>query len=467
MDEVKTPINSKLILRVAPDKRTASASVTAPQNEGIALTVEDIMAGLNEGGVVFGIQEHNVHILAKSDDYGKQEVVAMAQLPVKGEDASLKLHFEAERELRPRELADGSVDFKDLGIVCNTKAGDLLVTKTPAGEGTPGVNVLGEPMPASSGKDVKLPVGPGTVISEDELHLLAEIDGQANIVRKRVTVSNLLNIEKDVGVGTGNIDFVGNVKVKGNVSIGFKVKATGSVTINGILDGGTVEAGGNVSIDNGFNGMEKGEIISGGDVRCKYFQNGKVTAKGSIYTGAVIGSTVSSGDKLHVSGNKSKVYNSFLSARNTIACVNVGTEGTSRAVTLEVGSDPGLMARKAANPKETQEAQKSLHKIEQLYAVLSEREKRGSLPADKVKDYEKVKAAREQVKASLEALAAEKEEIEESIESLGFGSVVISGSIKEGTIIVIGTERYVLPSNDKFVRFRRDKEQGIVSGPAK
>jgi hypothetical protein len=257
------------------------------------------------------------------------------------------------------------------------------------------------------------------------------------------------------------------VKVKGNVSIGFKVKATGSVTINGMLDGGSVEADGNVSIDSGFNGMGHSEIVSGGDVRCKYFQNGKVSAKGSIYTGAVIGCTISCGDKLQVSGAKSQIYNSALSARNSVICVNVGTEGSSRPVVLEVGSDPGLIARKSANPKETAEAEKKLHSVDMLYAVFAEREKRGILAADKVKDYENIKLSREELQAELASLAMEREEIEESMASLGFGTIIITGNIKEGTNIVIGPERYMLPANSKFVRFRRDKEQGIVSGPAK
>jgi hypothetical protein len=466
MDE-KIPINSKLIMKVSPDKRTVVCAVTEPQDGGTSLTAEDIKAELTAAGIVFGINDEAIHTLAQSNDYGRQELLAQAQLPVKGRDAELEFHFSAERDMRPRELEDGTVDFKDLGLVCNTAAGTLLVTKKPSEEGIPGVNVLGVTIPAAAGKDVHLPVGAGTAVSEDGLQLLAAIDGQANIINKRVTVSNSLYLDNGVGVATGNIDFTGNVRIKGNVSDGYTVKAVGNVVIAGILDGGTVDAGGSVAIDNGFNGMGHGEIIAGGDVRCKYFQNGKVTAKGSVYAGMVIGSTVSSGDKLQVSGSKSKIYNSTLSARNSITCVNVGTEGSSKPVRLEVGSDPGLIARKAANPKETAEAKKKLQSLEVLYSTFAEREKRGILPADKIKDYENVKNTRTQLIADLETLEAERAEIEENIESLGFGTITITGSVKEGTQIVVGTENYILPANDKFVRFRRDKEQGIVSGPAK
>ncbi|MCL1807285.1 MAG: FapA family protein [Oscillospiraceae bacterium] len=463
MDE-KTPINAKITVRIAPDKRTAHAIVSAPQNGGRNPLPDEVSAALTEAGVVFGIRPEAVHLLTGSHDYGKQELVAVGVLPVKGTDASLAFHFTAEKELKPREMEDGSVDYKDLGIVTNSKAGDILATKTPATEGTPGTNVLGEPIPAPSGKDIALPAGSGTKISEDGLHLEAVINGQAGMVSKRVTVSDVFNVEQDVGVATGNIEFLGNVRVKGNVLAGFMIKATGSVTVNGMLDGGKVDAGGNVSIDNGLNG---GEVISGGDVRCKFFQNGKISAKGSVYVGVIIGSTVRSGEKIAVQGAKSKIYNSTLSARDSINVINVGTEGHSKPVILEAGSDPELTLRKANNPKEIAEAEKKLISIEMLYNAFAEREKRGSLPADKIKDYENIKLTREQLQNTLAQLQIEREEIEENMASMGYGTVIITGNIAEGTRIIIGAEQYVVPGNDRFVRFRRDQQLGIISGPAK
>ena len=469
MDEIKTPapLNGRINLKVKGDKRTVAATVLAPQHGGRNPTVPEIMDALREAGVVFGIKESNVSALARSNDYGRAELLAEAELPVKGKDASLKYHFTVERELRPRELPDGSVDFKDLGLVTNIAEGTVLVTKTPAEDGVPGTNVMGEPIPAAAGRDVPLPAGSGTKISEDGLQLLAAMQGQANIVHRRVTISDILTISQDVGVATGNIDFIGNVRIIGNISAGFKVKATGTVTVNGILDGGSVEAGGHVSIDNGFNGMEKGEIISGGDVRCKFFQNGKVSAKGSVHTGVIIGCTVRSGEKLSVTGSKSRIYSSALSARDTISCVNVGTDGHSKPVILEVGSDPDVIARKNANPKERAEAEKKLQGIEQLYAILTEREKRGVLPADKLKDYENIKSTREHLQGTIAALEFERVELEEKMATMGFGNIIIAGNIKQGTHIVIGPEHLILDDDNKFVRYRRVQEQGIVSGPAK
>jgi hypothetical protein len=466
MDE-KIPINAKITVRVSPDKRTAYAIVTEPQNGGAHPTQEEAAAVLRDAGVVFGIKPEALQILTTTRDYGAQELVAAAKMPVKGADASIELHFSSEQELRPRELENGSVDFKDLGLVTNTTAGEPLCTLTPAKEGAPGTNVLGELIPAVRGKDLKLPAGPGTKLSTDGLQLLAAINGQVSVVNRRITVSDLFTVENDVGVGTGNIDFVGSVRIKGNVTLGYKVKATGSITVNGMMDGGSVEAGGNVIVENGFNGMQSGSVTAGGDVRCKYLQNGIVSAKGDIYTAHIVGCTVRSGATLNVSGGKSQIYNSTLSARETISCINVGTESHAKPVVLEVGSDPDIIQRKTVNPKETAEVEKKLHGLEMLYNIFAEREKRGTLPEDKVKDYENIKSTREQLKAELVALALEREEIEESMASMGFGTVVVAGNIAEGTHIIIGPERYVVPAPAKFVRFKRDKQEGIFSAPAR
>ncbi|MDR0294365.1 MAG: FapA family protein [Oscillospiraceae bacterium] len=466
MDESgRLPVHAKVSIQVTADRRTANAVASAPQNGGNPLAPETVMAALNEAGVVFGINMDVVNRLCRGA-YDRPHPIAAAVMPVRGEAAKIAYHFTAERELKPRELEDGTVDYKDLGLITGVNAGDVLCTKTPAAEGVDGTNVLGESIPAQPGKDVKMPMGPGTKLSDDGLRLLAATSGQVSVVKNRVTVSDLYTVEEDVGVGTGNIDFAGNVRVRGNVTLGFKVKATGSVTVNGMMDGGSVEAGGNVSVDNGFNGMSSGEIVSGGDVRCKYLQNGKVSAKGNIYTGLIIGCTVRSGDKLQVAGAKSQIYNSALSARTSISCVNVGTTGNSRPVTLEVGSDPEITQRKTNNPKEIAETEKKLKSIEMLYNVYAEREKRGILPADKVKEYESVKNTRGILQSALEGLYAERDEIEEQMSSMGYGTVIILGNITEGTHVVIGAERYVVPAPNKFVRFTRTAE-GIVSAPAR
>lgn len=459
------PVDAKTQIQISKDRKTAHIVVSRPLNGGLTLTGEALERDIAAAGVLFGVDRQCVELLLGADiPYDSQQLLARAVLPEKGEDAVLEYHFVRSEELRPKVLPDGSVDFKDLGLIKNVRAGDVLCTKTPPGAGVPGRDVTGQELAPAPGRDVPLPAGIGTSVSEDGLRLLAAIDGQVDMANRRIGVMNTFTVKGDVGVATGNIDFVGNVQVEGNVTAGFQVKAAGNVIIRGMLDGGAVEAGGNVTIANGFN---TGRTACEGELKCKYLQNAEVDAGGNVSTGSIVGSTVCSGDSIHVLGGKSQIFGSALTARNSIRCVNAGAPGISRPVTLEAGSDPGLARRRVENPKELAEAQKRAASIENLLKVFEAKKQLGRLNEDKLKEYETLVGLRQIMQRKISELELEREELEERAKSSGFGTIVVSGAVKEGTHIIIGTERLILKSDQTFVRFSRIAGQGIETGPAK
>ena len=71
-----------------------------------------------------------------------------------------------------------------------------------------------------------------------------------------VFVSDVLIVE-NVDNSTGNIEYEGNVQVNGNVCTNFRVKAQGNVEVNGVVEGAYIEAGENIIIARGMNGMGK------------------------------------------------------------------------------------------------------------------------------------------------------------------------------------------------------------------
>lgn len=61
------------------------------------------------------------------------------------------------------------------------------------------------------------------------------------------------------------------------------MKASGNVTINGIVEGATVTAGGDITINRGIQGTTKAIIKSGGNIVTKFIESTQlVEAKGSI-----------------------------------------------------------------------------------------------------------------------------------------------------------------------------------------
>ena len=122
------------------------------------------------------------------------------------------------------------MNYKDLNIFLLAKKGDVLAERIPQTKGTSGRDVFGNEVMPKNGRPIPLPVGKNTEV-QDENFIVAKIDGQIVESNKRINIDPHLEISGDVGVPTGNIDFVGSVDVSGNVEAGFILKATGDIQI--------------------------------------------------------------------------------------------------------------------------------------------------------------------------------------------------------------------------------------------
>lgn len=70
---------------------------------------------------------------------------------------------------------------------------------------------------------------------EDGLSLYSEIDGQVMYIDGKLSVFSTYEVPADVDNSTGNINFVGNLSVRGNVLSGFVVEVGGNVEVLELL----------------------------------------------------------------------------------------------------------------------------------------------------------------------------------------------------------------------------------------
>ena len=115
--------------------------------------------------------------------------------------------------------------------------------------GEKGFNVLGEEIRPRPGRDVRLPVGANTEIVANKL--VSTSKGHISYANHKVNIFQTYEVNGDVDFNTGNINFPGNVIIKGNVKNGFTVRAGGDVDISGNL-AGTVIIGGNLNVKGSF-----------------------------------------------------------------------------------------------------------------------------------------------------------------------------------------------------------------------
>lgn len=458
------PVDAGIEIKVSGNKLAATVMLTPPLNGGADVTVAKIRDALAAAGVVYGIRNDVVERLGHSPRYKKAELIAEALAPVSGSDGYVEYHFATSVEFRPTIREDGSADFKKLFEIQNVHEGETLSTLHLPTEGTPGTDIIGGEIPPKPGKPAKLLHGAGTRLSEDGLSVLAAVDGQAGLVQNKVVVNNLYTVQRDVDVSTGNIDFVGNVFVMGNVKQGFTVRAEGNIEIRGTVDGGTLLAGGNVVIGQGYVGAKDSKIECGGDFISKYINLGEVNCNGNIATELIIRSSVRCAGTVRAHG-KATIMGGSVIARYAIDCMDVGSKSNDIATTLEVGNAPHIVERSEALPAELSGVMDTLKRVDRLVLLFSQLKQQGRLPQDREVELERLYLSQSVLREKQVELNMELLDIEQRMMTVGYGVINIRGTANAGTRIVIGSDKKKLTDAQQFVQFTRT-DQGIITGPA-
>lgn len=206
--------------------------------------------------------------------------IAKGTPPQHGANAKVDVLIDL-KERAGKVQEDGATDFRETNFAPNALSGQRILLIHPPTKGTDGRNVWGKVVAARDGTDVDLRAGANVQVEEDGKGgriYLATADGGLKLVREEVAVVDTLVIEGSVGFDTGNLQFAGEIIVKGNVGQGFTVKAGADITVCGSIDAGSVvAAGGNIAVGYGILGR-KTKVVAVGDVRAQFVQEARVRA---------------------------------------------------------------------------------------------------------------------------------------------------------------------------------------------
>ena len=458
------PVDAEATMVISHDALEASVRIKAPENDGADLSYTQLKDFLAKNKVVYGIEESALVSLSEKPVYDEQVIIARGIHAEHGKDAKLIYNIETDRQIKPKEKPDGSVDFKDLGTIQDIKKGHLLCEKIAATPGAPGTDVRGMNIKNNAGKDIPLPEGKNTVVSEDKLKLFAGVDGHVTVIGGKISVMNVYVVEGNVSNETGNINFSGSVVVRGYVAQGFSIMATGDVTIEGVVEAAKIIVGGNLIIKGGFVGGTDGVINVAGNLVCRFIEGGEVTVKGNLETTYIMNAKIKSGASVNLSG-KGLIRGSYVSARDTITANFIGSPKASAINTIiEIGTDPFLNDRFDKLQKENEEDNKNLKNLELMIAPLERGRLSGSLSFEKFKQLEKANALLETLKQKHKESLAKLENIKKQMEELGNGTINIKQTAYTGVKINIGAETLILQKEHDYVSFMKDAD-GITFIP--
>jgi len=302
-DTVGFPINEYFKITFTPDKMIAIARFYPPSTGGSLLSASEIVNDLKYKGIVVEPDSKVLAFHVKNRQYCYSYAIAKGKPPIEGKHASIEYFFNTNPNTKPTLNEDGSVDFFNLSTISKCAKGDILATLTPEVKGQNGMRVTGERVLPRDVKTLKLKYANNISLSEDGLSLIADVDGHVTLVDDKVFVSDVYEVV-DVDTSTGNIDYAGNVLIKGNVKTGFKVKAEGNIEVRGVVEGAELNAFGNVTIARGFNGMGRGVINARGSVVLKFVESGTINCIGNVTAEAIMHSNVTTEGTVEVTGKK-------------------------------------------------------------------------------------------------------------------------------------------------------------------
>lgn len=464
MKEKIPPIDEYLKIAVNNERMVVVGRFYPPSSSGKFIDKQDILAVLAKAKIKYGISEKNIDLYLKGRQFCTNIALARGKEAVQGKSASITYHFNQDITFKPTIKEDGSVDFHHLDSISNIEKGALLATLSPAQYGEPGMDVYGNQIRPFKVVSKVLKHGKNIHLSEDGLRMYSDVSGHVSLTDDTVFVSNIYEIPGDVGTSTGDIDYDGNVLVKGNVITGYMVRATGDVIVEGVVEGASIYAGNQIILSRGIQGMGRGTLEAKGDIITKFIESSKVTAGGMISTDAIMHSTVSAKGDILVNGKRGLITGGEIKSGGNISLKTAGsTMGTTTV--LSVGMDPVLIEQARSLEKQINEIQNKIEKEKQVMVLFKKKlEKRETLNTEK----------KQILKSTMENKAALEKELDEVYETYTTlkdemdeedgGIITVQNVAYSGVKIIISNIIYYVKTETHHSRFIRERADIKIIG---
>jgi len=450
--------DGRVIIEVSEDEMKAFMTLIPPKLRGRVLDIDDVMEALENKGVIVGIKEQVIRESLEDEVYNVPITVAEGIKPVNGEDAKIVYNFRTERKVQLEEDEKGQVDYRDLDLVENVVAGQLLATKIQATEGKSGRTITNRLLDAKPGKDTELLPGKNTELSPDGMNIISKINGQVVLAAGKVNVEPVYEVKGDVDMHTGNILFLGTVLVKGNVEDGFSIKAAGDIEISGSVGKCLLDAEGNINIKQGVMGKLGGNIKAGGNIWAKFLEQANVVADKSVFVqDGIMHCQVDATEKVICYGKRATIVGGRVRAGELVNTKTLGSVSFTETV-IEVGVDPKSRQRLFELEKEKAENDEALEKLNaNINTLLNQKKVIKNFPEEKENLLTKMISSRDEITFRNSEVKEEMEELKSYLKLLRtIGKVSVSKDVFSGVRIGIKDVYYDVTNEFKYITFVLD-----------
>ncbi|GAB6090065.1 DUF342 domain-containing protein [Spirochaeta dissipatitropha] len=423
-----------------------------PASEGMKhITMDHLLVQLEIEGVNYGIHWAEIKEAMTECNLSGKPVKHILAAEGEGPVEMIPSHIVIEPDLKspPKKEPDsrGPVDYREMSPFIFVKKGQVLGRRREERPGSEGMDISSQNLPFKVRKVRQL--NPLKNIVEEDGLLRAACDGRFELTEDEFLVSETLVLAGGVDYQTGNINFAGDVIIKGDVKDNFVIKAGGSVLSESTLDASLVSCKGDVLVQQGIIGRRKGKVIAEGEIRSKFIENCYVEAgKAITVSTGILHSAVHSSDIVDCSG-KGIIVGGCVYAQNGVKAYQIGSQmgpkteiycglNFSAVHQLELIQDKSMKLALMLQKINSQIARSSGEQLEKLAEI-------------------KVK-----VQNAMSSLNNKAADLVVNLDKNDQASVEVSGQIYPGSYIEIGHVSYIVQRVFNRVRFVLNKEQGII-----
>ena len=436
-DETQNDFSSRVKIEIVEKKMKALLEVKVPETEeSQTITSQDLLDIISKEGIKFGINESIINEIIEGEKWGEKFVIAEGLLPLPGEDAKLEFCFPTDKSLKPQIKEDGHIDYHEISLVHSVEKDALLIRKTAATLGSKGMDVLGNELPATFGKDLNIVIGQGTYRDPaDNLIIKASVDGIIfyDVQKNSIEVQKLFLVKGSVDFSTGNVNVKSSVDIQGDVKPGFSVKTPYNIQINGTVEQATISCDGTLKVKEGIVGDGKLIISAGGDIHSGYINNQIIKCKGSLYVGSELrNSNVECGDEVMMVKNTGIIIGGKLIVSNKVTAGSIGNR-YNVPTEIEVGVNFDFKGTYDLKKGEIVALHKVIETVKKNIAQISQQEQTAL-------NNKRLITFRDELEAynlKLEKLRKELSEIEKQYYDVANPVVHVTKTVYPGTIIHI------------------------------
>lgn len=431
-------------VKLTKDRLTAVLDLT-DRNKLDSVTMDSLSDLLRDNKITYGVKLEVLESIARNP-FSVTFPIAIAQgkPAVSGTDSYLR------NEIKLIKSGENEAfNFRVVMHIPSVFKGQLLATAIPAGEGICGVDVTGRPIPARRGRPLKIKAGKNVLYESEKFYSI--LDGKVSITNKSISVNPVFEVQGDVDLKTGNLDFVGNIVIKGNVPSGYELKAGGDILVHGMVEAATLNAAGNIIVQGGIAGAMKGSITAGGNVLANYFNQAYVKASQDVVVKtSILHSRVTAGG--NVDCKAGTLIGGTISAGRNIILKGLGNELFTKTE-LAVGWDPILEKSEIETIQSIESAQLNIKKLAEIEAKLAGIAKQtGKLTMEQQKMINKQRATRSNIEISILELKEELTCLQYEKQDRLHSSLFVFDKVFPNTKVYFG--KYALVTNQIYNQVR-------------